>query len=55
MYQCAGQRLAVDDEPAAASDKDDDEEGIKRIMLEESANILSDLILAQRPRTAQIN
>jgi carboxyl-terminal processing protease len=33
----------------------EDEEGIKRIMLEESANILADQILLQRPRTALLN
>jgi carboxyl-terminal processing protease len=42
-----------DDELAA--DDAEDAEGVNRIMLEESANILSDLILAQRPRTAQLN
>lgn len=37
------------------NDKDDDDEGINRIMLEESANILADHIRAIRPRTAQLN
>jgi hypothetical protein len=49
---------SLDDEEDAdevALDDAEDAEGIERIMLEESANILSDLILAQRPRTAQIN
>jgi carboxyl-terminal processing protease len=35
--------------------EDDDEEGIRRIMLEESANILADQIRSARPRTAFIN
>ncbi len=41
---------AIDDEA-----ENDDEEGIERIMLEESANVLADHILGQRPRTALIN
>lgn len=44
-----------EEDDIADTDKDDDKEGIQRIMLEESANILSDQIVAQRPRTAQLN
>ncbi|MCB1788702.1 MAG: carboxy terminal-processing peptidase [Gammaproteobacteria bacterium] len=44
-----------EEDDVADTDKDDDKEGIQRIMLEESANILSDQIVAQRPRTAQLN
>ena len=45
-----------DDEDKVAADADGkDDEGIQRIMLEESANILADQIRAQRPRTAQLN
>ena len=46
--------LEQPDDEVAAED-DDDEEGIGRIMLEESANILADHIRAMRPRTAQLN
>jgi carboxyl-terminal processing protease len=48
---------ALDDEEenAADADEDQDEEGILRIMLEESANILADHIRAERPRTALLN
>ncbi len=46
--------LDEDDDDLAADD-DKDPEGIQRIMLEESANILADHIIAMRPRTAQIN
>jgi carboxyl-terminal processing protease len=42
-----------EDEPAADDEKD--EEGISRIMLEESANILADQIREARPRTALLN
>jgi carboxyl-terminal processing protease len=42
-----------DDQASTGDDKD--EEGIQRIMLEESANILADQILAIRPRTALLN
>ena len=44
-----------EEDDVADTEKDDDKEGIQRIMLEESANILSDQIVAQRPRTAQLN
>ena len=44
-----------EDEDLADADDDKDPEGIQRIMLEESANILADHIIAMRPRTAQIN
>jgi carboxyl-terminal processing protease len=44
-----------EDEPAAGSDEKDDEEGIQRIMLEETVNILADHIRAMRPRTALLN
>lgn len=48
---------SLDDEEdkAADADEDQDEEGILRIMLEESANILADHIRAERPRTALLN
>ena len=47
---------SLDDEDERESERDDkDEEGIQRIMLEESANILADQILAIRPRTALLN
>ena len=39
----------------AADDDEKDEEGIQRIMLEESVNILADYIVNMRPRTAQVN
>ena len=42
-----------DKKHADADEKDD--EGIKRIMLEESAKILADHIRASRPRTALLN
>lgn len=44
-----------DEDPQEAAETDKDEEGIKRIMVEESANILADQIVAMRPRTAQVN
>jgi len=47
--------LDEDDDDDAAAEEEKDLEGIQRIMLEESANILADHILAQRPRTAQLN
>ena len=47
--------LDDDDEKAAVADEDKDEEGIMRIMLEESANILADHIRTVRPRTALLN
>ncbi len=43
-----------EDEDVSAED-DKDPEGIQRIMLEESANILADHIIAMRPRTALVN
>jgi carboxyl-terminal processing protease len=43
------------DEEEDLVDDDEDEEGIDRIMLEESANILADHIRSTRPRTAQLN
>ena len=43
-----------DDEDVSAEDEKDPE-GIRRIMLEESANILADHIIAMRPRTALAN
>ena len=43
------------DDEIEAEDESDDEEGIRRIMLEESANILADLIRSERPRTALVN
>lgn len=43
------------DDHGATGKDDQDEEGILRIMLEESANILADHIRGERPRTAQIN
>jgi len=47
---------SLDDEDDRDSESDDkDEEGIQRIMLEESANILADHILSMRPRTALVN
>ena len=42
-----------DDETSAEDEKD--LEGIQRIMLEESANILAEQILSMRPRTALVN
>jgi carboxyl-terminal processing protease len=47
--------LDEEDEDASADDEEKDLEGVQRIMLEESANILADHILAQRPRTALLN
>lgn len=47
--------LDDDDEKAAVADEDKDEEGIMRIMLEESVNILADHIRTVRPRTALLN
>ncbi len=47
--------LDDEDDKADAADEDKDEEGIMRIMLEESANILADHIRAVRPRTALLN
>jgi carboxyl-terminal processing protease len=47
--------LDDEEEKAADADEDQDEEGILRIMLEESANILADHIRAERPRTALLN
>jgi len=47
---------SLNDEDERESERDDkDEEGIQRIMLEESANILADHILSMRPRTALLN
>ena len=43
-----------EDEDVSAEDEKDPE-GIRRIMLEESANILADHIIAMRPRTALAN
>ena len=47
--------LDDEDEDIDAGDDDKDPEGIRRIMLEESANILADHIRALRPRTAQVH
>ncbi len=47
--------LDEEEDEVASSEDDEDEERIQRIMLEESVNILTDHILAQRPRTAQLN
>jgi len=45
-----------DDTDLAETDEEEaDPEGIQRIMLEESVNILADLIRMQRPLTAQVN
>lgn len=44
-----------DEDERLAEDESKDEEGIRRIMLEESVNILADQILALRPRTAQLH
>ena len=44
-----------DDMASTADEKDKDLEGIQRIMLEESANILAEQILTMRPRTALVN
>jgi len=47
---------SLDDEDERELERDGkDEEGIQRIMLEESANILADHILSMRPRTALLN
>ncbi len=43
------------DEERFVSEEEKDEEGIRRIMLEESANILADQIRSTRPRTALVN
>ena len=43
------------DDDDVADNAEQDEEGIKRIMLEESANVLADHIVSERPRTALIN
>jgi len=45
----------ADERASHGDDKDKDEEGIQRIMLEESANILAEHILSLRPRTALLN
>jgi carboxyl-terminal processing protease len=47
---------SLDDEDGDDAEfaESDDEEGIDRIMLEESANILADLIRTSQPRTAQL-
>jgi len=47
--------LDSEDDQETLSGDDKDEEGIQRIMLEESANILGDQIQASRPRTALVN
>ncbi len=47
--------LDQEDDEEVADNAERDEEGIKRIMLEESANVLADHILSERPRTALIN
>jgi carboxyl-terminal processing protease len=44
---------SLDEEEERPLDEKDDKEGINRIMLDESAHILVDLIHAQRPLTAQ--
>jgi carboxyl-terminal processing protease len=46
---------SLDEDEPAAGDGDKDEEGVNRIMLEESAKILTDHILTLRPRTAQLH
>ena len=43
-----------DEDTVASNDDNDDEEGIWRIMLEESANVLADQIRSNQPRTAQL-
>ena len=47
--------LDDDEGDRAAHEDDQDEEGIQRIMLEESANILADHIRETRPRTALVH
>jgi hypothetical protein len=47
--------LDEEEDEAVSADDDNDPEGIQRIMLEESANILADHIIAMRPRTALAN
>jgi carboxyl-terminal processing protease len=47
--------LEDDDEDLTAQGDDKDEEGIQRIMLEETANILADHIRETRPRTALLH
>jgi carboxyl-terminal processing protease len=47
--------LDEDEDEDVTAEGDKDPEGIQRIMLEESANILADHIIAMRPRTAQVN
>ena len=46
---------SLDDEDDESENDDKDPEGIQRIMLEESANILADHIISMRPRTALVN
>lgn len=46
---------SLDDEEETAGMPDEDEEGVQRIMLEESANILADHIRQLRPRTALLH
>lgn len=46
---------SLDEEEDVSAEDDKDPEGIQRIMLEESANILADHIIAMRPRTALVN
>ena len=46
---------SLDEEDAEANEDEQEAEGISRIMLEESVNILADQIRASRPRTAQLN
>lgn len=46
---------SLDDEDDELENDDKDPEGIQRIMLEESANILADHIISMRPRTALVN
>ena len=47
--------LDEEDDDKASSEDEKDLEGIRRIMLEESANILAEQILSMRPRTALVN
>jgi len=47
--------LDEEEDEDASAEEDKDPEGIQRIMLEESANILADHILSLRPRTALLN
>ena len=46
---------SLDEEDDEANEDEQEAESIRRIMLEESVNILADQIRASRPRTAQLN